>query len=94
MSDFGHVKDHSIAFAHQKAAIAPHCSTACQMSTVSGVVEAAVDLGVVRTVDVAPDVDADPVTLMHDNLDSSLINVMLIAVLLRTATTAKLNTTN
>ena len=47
----------------------------------------------VRTVDVAPDVDADPVTLMLDELDL-LINVMLIAVLLKTATTAKLNTTN
>ncbi len=56
-------------------------------------VEAAVDLGVVRTVDVVLDMDADPVTLTHDDLDL-LINVMLIAVSLRTATTAKLNTTN
>ena len=56
-------------------------------------VEAAADLGVVRTVDVAPYVDADPVTLMQDDLDS-LINVTLIAVALRTATTAKPNMTN
>jgi hypothetical protein len=56
-------------------------------------VEVAVDLGVARTVDVVPDVDADPVTLTHDDLDL-LINVMLIAVSSRTATTAKLNMTN
>ena len=56
-------------------------------------VEAAVELGVVRMVDMVPDVDEDPVTLTHDNLDS-LINAMWIAVLLRTATTARLNMTN
>ncbi len=56
-------------------------------------VKVAVDLGVVRTVDVVLDVDTDPVTLTHDNLDSP-INAMLIAVSLRTATTARLNTTN
>ena len=42
-------------------------------------VEVAVDLGVVRTVDMVPDVDADPVTLTHDDLDLP-INAMLIAV--------------
>lgn len=51
------------------------------------------ELGVVRTVDVVPDVDEDPVTLTHDDLDSP-INVMLIAVSLRIATTARLNMTN
>ena len=56
-------------------------------------VEAAVELGVVRTVDVVPDVDEDSVTLTHDDLDSP-INVMLIAVSLRIATTARLNMTN
>jgi hypothetical protein len=56
-------------------------------------VEAAVELGVVRTVDAEPGVDKDPVTLTHDDLDS-LINVMLIAVSLRIATTARLNMTN
>ena len=56
-------------------------------------VEAAVDPGVVRTVDVVPDVDVDPVTLTHDDLDL-LINAMLIAVALKIAITAKLNTTN
>jgi hypothetical protein len=50
-------------------------------------VEAAVDPGVARTV------DADPVTLTHDDLDL-LINVKLMAVSSRTATTAKLNMTN
>ena len=56
-------------------------------------VEAAVDPGVVRTVDVVLEVDADLVTLMHDNLDL-LINAILIAVSLKTAITAKLNTPN
>ncbi len=56
-------------------------------------VKAAVDLGVDRTVDMAQDVDADPMTLTHNDLDW-LINGMLIAALLRTATTAKLNMTN
>ena len=56
-------------------------------------VKAAVDLGVDRTMDVVPDVDTDLVTLTHDDLDL-LINTMLIAVSLKTATTAKLNTTN
>ena len=56
-------------------------------------VKVAVDLGVARTVDVVPDVDADLVTLTHDDLDL-LINAMLIAVSLKTAITAKLNTTN
>ncbi len=56
-------------------------------------VEVAVDLGVARTMDVVPEVDADLVTLMHDDLDL-LINATLIAVLLKTAIRAKLNTTN
>ena len=56
-------------------------------------VEAAVELGVVRTVDAVPDVDEDPVTLTHDDLDLP-INVTLIAVSLRIATTARLNMTN
>ncbi len=56
-------------------------------------VEAEVDLGMVRTMDVVPNVDVDLVTLTHDDLDL-LINAMLIAVSLKTAITAKLNTTN
>jgi hypothetical protein len=36
ISDFGRVKDHFIAFAHQKAAIAPPCAATRQVSAVSG----------------------------------------------------------
>ena len=56
-------------------------------------VKVVVDLGVARTKDVVLDADADPVTLMHDDLDL-LINATLIAVSLKTAITAKLNMTN
>ena len=59
----------------------------------AALVVGAVDPDVTRTVDVVPNVDADPLTLMHKDLDW-LINVMLIAVLSRIAITAKPKMTN
>jgi hypothetical protein len=128
MSDFGRVKDHVIAFAHQKAAIAPPHATTHQVSAVSGAGQGRGGPGCgqdcgrgagrghgphdpdARQLGLADQRNVDSCVVEHRNYSKAEynqltrmqrqklwqlpINAMLIAVSLRTATTARLNTTN